>query len=350
MGDLLIYGSYGYTGHLVAREAVDRGIDPVLAGRDADAVTAQTDDFGLEARVFELDAAENRLAGVDTVLNCAGPFSETAWPLVEACVDNGADYLDITGEIGVFEKLRRRDAAARDADVTILPGVGFDVVPTDCLAAHLAGRLPDATELALGFDAEAGFPPGTLKTAISRLGRGGIVRQSGRLKEVPTAWRTRTIDFGRGRRRAVTVPWGDVSTAYHTTGVPNVVVYVAASRLERLLLRSERVLAPLLASGAVRSGLSWLVDRTVSGPSDEALDEGFAWVWGEASNGSRTVVSRLRTPHPIVLTARTAVECAERVLDDEVGNGFLTPADAFGSDLVLDVEGVYGFKDGDDGR
>ncbi|MFC4357380.1 saccharopine dehydrogenase family protein [Halobium salinum] len=350
MGDLLIYGSYGYTGRLVAREAVDRGFEPVLAGRDADAVTAQADDLDLPARVFDLDEAGNRLADVDAVLNCAGPFSTTAWPLVEACVDTGTHYLDITGEIGVFEKLRRRDAAATEAGVTLLPGAGFDVVPTDCLAAHLAARLPDATGLELGFDAQGGVGPGTLRTGIQRLGRGGIVRQSGRLKEVPAGWRTRTIDFGRGRRRAVTVPWGDVSTAYHTTGVPNVVVYMAAGRGLRLFFRAERLLGPALKSDAVRGGLSWLVDRTVSGPDEAAREQGFAWVWGEATNGSKTVVSRLRTPHPITLTARAALECTSRVLDGDAPTGFQTPAGAFGSELVLDVEGVYGFKDEDDGR
>src|SRR3712207_3296995 len=145
--------------------------------------------------------------------------------MAEACLSAGVHYLDITGEIGVFEALAARDAQARAAGVMLMPGVGFDVVPTDCLAAHLKRRLPSATRLALGFEAAGRLSRGTARTVIENLGAGGLVRQGGELKRVPAAWRTRVIDFGAGPRTAMTIPWGGVVTAYHSTGIPTIEVY-----------------------------------------------------------------------------------------------------------------------------
>lgn len=345
MSDVLIYGSYGYTGDRIAREAVERGWTPILAGRTAGEVTAQTDDLGLRARVFDVDQAKERLRDVNLVLNCAGPFSQTAAPLAEACIETNTHYLDITGEIGVFERLKRMDDAALEAGVTLLPGVGFDVVPTDCLAAHLKERLPEAENLALGFDAVGSFSPGTMKTAVEGLGQGCVVRREGHLKQVPAAWKSRQVDFGRGTKTATTVPWGDVATAYYTTGIPNIEVYAALPRVARLLLRAERSTGGVLEGNAVQSLLKWLVDRTVEGPDDDELESGFVWVWGEATDGHDSTVSRLRTPHTYKLTVETALLVAEKVLAGAAPTGYQTPAGAFGPDLILNVDGVQRVDD-----
>lgn len=345
MSDVLIYGSYGYTGERIAQTAVERGWTPVLGGRTASKVATQADDLGVRSRVFTVDDAADHLRDIDVVLNCAGPFSQTAEPLARACVETGTHYLDITGEIGVFERLHRMSDEAAAAGVTLMPGVGFDVVPTDCLAAHLHDRLPDATSLALGFDAVGSFSPGTLKTAVEGLGQGGVVRREGSLKQVPSAWKSRNIDFGRGSKKATTVPWGDVVTAYYTTSIPTVEVYVPLPRMARLLLRAERSMGGILEHGLVQSVLKRLVDRSVDGPDDEELEDGFVWVWGEAQNGSDKVVSRLRTPHTYKLTVETALLTTERVGDGEAPLGYQTPAGAFGPDLILDVPGVQRVDD-----
>jgi len=151
----MIYGANGYTGELIAREAARRGLKPVLAGRRRESVEELARTLGLEARAFGLDdvaALTGQIQGHALVLNCAGPFSATAAPMMEACLRAGAHYLDITGEIAVFEHAQSLDARARDAGVVLCPGVGFDVIPTDCVAAALKAALPDATHLALGFD------------------------------------------------------------------------------------------------------------------------------------------------------------------------------------------------------
>ncbi|MFC5970479.1 saccharopine dehydrogenase family protein [Halomarina salina] len=344
MTTLLIYGAYGYTGRLVTDRAVDElDADLVLAGRSPSKLEPLADEHDLPSRAFTLDhrrVVERHLDGVDAVLNCAGPFSRTADSLVDACVETGTDYLDITGEIEVFEALAARDAEAEEADIAVLPGVGFDVVPTDCLAAHLAEALPDATELSLGFQAFGSFSRGTVRTAVESIGEGGAIRRDGRVTAVSSVHETRRIDFGNGETLAVTIPWGDVATAYHSTGVPNVQVFTAVPERAVQALDATDRLAPLLDREWVQRTLSAVVDRTMVGPDADEREEGKALVWGEIGDGEETYEARLRTPETYTLTAMTAVEAARRTLAGETPTGYQTPSSAFGADFVTQFEGV----------
>lgn len=340
----LIYGANGYTGELIARAGVARGHRPILAGRSAAAVGALAQELGIESRAFGLDdlqALDAGLAGAGLVLNCAGPFSRTADAVASACLRRGAHYLDVTGEIPVFEMLARRHAAAQEAGVMLLPGVGFDVVPSDCLAAHLKRRLPSATHLRLAFQPGIGASRGTATTMVENLDKGGLVRRDGRLARVPTAWKSRDIDFGNGPRTTVTIPWGDVSTAFHSTGIPNVEVYMAAPRGLIFTLKLLRPLAPLLGSRPVQSFLKRRIRARPPGPSVEQRARGQARLWGEAwDEAGGRVVSRLRTPDGYSLTVLTALACVERVVCGQSTPGFATPSRAFGADFVLEIPGV----------
>jgi short subunit dehydrogenase-like uncharacterized protein len=336
---LLVYGAYGYTGRLVVEAAIDRGYDPIVAGRDAAKTRGVATANDLQARSFPVSGADAHFGDIDAVLNCAGPFAETADAMVDACLSTGTHYLDITGELPVFERISRRGPDAEDVGVTLLPGVGFDVVPTDCLAAHLHDRLPGATHLSLALDADGGVSPGTLKTALSGSGE-GAVRRDGVLCAEPVGERTRVVDFGEGLRRAVSIPWGDVSTAYHTTGIPNVDVYLALPRAGRTAVTLTPYLGDLLDADAVQRGLSWLIDRYVDGPDAATRASGEARVWGEVRSADDRLVSRLRTPEPYRLTAEAATLIAGKVLDGDAPVGYRTPASAFGPDLVLELDGV----------
>ena len=340
----IIYGANGYTGELIAREAVARGHHPVLAARRAEAVAPLASELGLEHRAFGLEgpaALDAGLRGARAVLHCAGPFSRTAAPMVEACLRVRAHYLDITGEVEVFESLAARNEAARAAGVTILPGVGFDVVPSDCLAAHLKRRLPTATRLALAFQPSAGISRGTATTMVENAHRGGLVRRGGRLTRVPPAWKTRTIDFGHGPLRAVTIPWGDVSTAFHSTGIPDIEVYLAAPAAVRIGLRLARSFRGLLARPAVKSFLTRRIRRGPAGPDAGQRARGHTLLWGEAADGQGgRVVSRLRGPEGYAFTVLTALASIEPVLAGQAPAGFQTPSRAFGADFVLGVPGV----------
>jgi short subunit dehydrogenase-like uncharacterized protein len=259
---LTIYGATGYVGEYVARTADRLGVKAIVAGRDAVKLDRIASETGLERRTFGLDdpaLIDSALNRVAVVLNCAGPFKYAAEPLVEACLRSGAHYLDLTGEIPVYEALQARDEQAKARGVMLLPGVGFDIVPTDCLALHLKQRLPSATQLRLGFQSvgSAGLPSGTQRTAIKLLNYGDRVRRNGKLVRPQTGGGTILVDFGTGTIDAVRVPWGDVFTAYYSTGIPNIEDYVAApaSLLRRMAF--GRAIAPCLNSRRSAFSCSW---------------------------------------------------------------------------------------------
>ena len=338
------YGANGYTGELIAREAARRGQRPVLAGRNAEAVRALATELGLEHRAFSLDdprAVDEALKGMAAVLHCAGPFVRTFQPMAEACLRARVHYLDVTGEIDVFERLAARDEEARSAGVMLLPGAGFDVVPTDCLAAHLKRRLPSATHLVLAFHSVGGLSRGTATTMVENIHRGGLVRRNGVLTPVPAAWKTREVDFGRGPRTVVSIPWGDVSTAYYSTGIPDVEVYITATGPLLLAMKASRLLRPLLASSLVQSFLKKRVRSGAAGPGAEQRARGRTTVWGEVTDpAGRRAAARLHGPEGFTFTVRTALAAVEKVLGGSAPPGFQTPAKAYGPDFVLGVEGV----------
>jgi short subunit dehydrogenase-like uncharacterized protein len=343
-GPWLLYGANGYTGELVARLARARGHRPILGGRRAAEVCALAEELQLERRLFDLEdpaRVDDALGGMALVLHCAGPFSRTARPMADACLRTRTHYLDITGEVAVFEELAARDAEARAARVMLLPGCGFEVVPSDCLAVHLKSRLPGARRLSLAYAASGGVSRGTATTAIEGLGRGGLVRRGGVLTPVPSAWKTRRIDFGEGPRAAITLPLGDLSTAWHSTGIPDVEVYFAGPAGLRALAVAARYAGPLLGSEPVRRWLTARVRAGARGPSEEERRRGRGSVWGEVEDDAgRRATSRLATPDGYTLTARAALAAVERALAGQAPAGFQTPARVFGPDFVLGLEGV----------
>lgn len=342
--DLLVYGSYGYTGSLVVEHAVSKGLDPILAGRRARPVERQAGELGCRHRVFSLEhptVIADQLADVDVVLNCAGPFSTTADPLVSACLATDTHYLDVTGEYRVIERIAERDRDAEQADVTLLPAVGFDVVPTDCLAASLAADLPDATQLELAIDGGTTISQGTAKSLVEGLGSPGAIRREGRLEDVPAAWKSREIDFGDGPESAVTIPWGDVVTAFHSTGIGNIEVYTAVPETAISAMRRTRPLGALLRTEPIQRLLKGLVELTISGPSPEQRAQNRCTAWGRVTaEDGESVTGRLRTPDPYATTQLTAVEAARRLLEGEVSSGFQTPATAFGADFATEFDGI----------
>jgi short subunit dehydrogenase-like uncharacterized protein len=262
--------------------------------------------------------------------------------MVESCLATATHYLDITGEMGVFESILHRQETAREAGVVLLPGAGFDVVPSDCLAATLARALPDATHLELAFTSDrGGASRGTLRTAVEAMPHAGAERRDGKIVATPLAHHARRIPFDCGPRWAMTIPWGDVSTAFHTTGIPNIRVYTGAPEARIRQLRRLRPLLPIIGTTPIKRLLQWWIARTVLGPDAETRASARVHLWGEARNaaGARREAT-LEVPEGYALTAASAVELVSRVVAGSLEPGAWTPARAFGPELISEVPGV----------
>ncbi len=344
MSKWMIYGANGYTGKLIAHEAKRRGLSPIVAGRNAQAVESLARELGLEHRVFACERSQTiceNLSGVDLVLHCAGPFSATSQPMLEACVKTKAHYLDITGEISVFENIHSQSDRLRQAGIVAIPGVGFDVVPTDGVALMLKEKLPEATSLALAFKSSGPVSAGTAKTAIEGLGHDGAIRRDGKIISVPTAFNVRKIRFNKSEELAVTIPWGDVSTAYYSTGIGNIQVYLRTKPSAVRIMKLTSQMQPLLALRPVQMALKKLAGHLATGPAEAERSELKCIVWGEvtAADGRRAEL-RIETPEAYALTVVTALAAVERVLSGKVSPGAFTPSRAFGAQFVLEFTGV----------
>ncbi len=339
----IIYGATGYTGRAIVEEAARRGMRPVLAGRTSASTSELAQKHGMSHRVFGLDdpaALRQSIRGARIVLNCAGPFSKTARPMMEACLDERAHYLDITGEIDVIETAAELDQRAKAASVILLPAIGFDVVPSDCLAAKLAARLPSATELTLAFAALGSLSPGTAKTMLEAVSQGGRVRKDGRLTRVPLAWKALDVPYREGTRTSMTIPWGDVASAYYSTGIGNIEVYASAPPRQIKLLRRFRWAMPAIGVWPLRSLAAGMIERKVHGPSAESRERDQSSLWGRVQDPSgKRAEATLTTPNGYSLTVSTSLAAVQRLLERAPNSGFQTPSKAFGADFIDGMPG-----------
>ena len=256
---------------------------------------------GLDWRAFGLSPTPAQLQGVDAVLHAAGPFS----------------------------------------GVMLLPGAGFDVVPSDCLAAHVAARLPGAVRLRLSIGGLSKASRGTLKTMLEGVGTGTRLRRDGLIVRGDTRARQHA-DLGAGMRPTLGVPWGDVSTVWRSTGIPNVEVFFEATRQMEAMTALPAPVRTLVSLGPVARFLQGRVDRHLPrGPSAQDRASGRAAVLAEAWDASgQRAAALLTTPDPYHLTAQTAVELARLAATGSAVAGYHTPSTAYGADFVLRFEGV----------
>lgn len=352
MENWLLYGAYGFTGQLIVAEAVRRGHRPTLAGRNAAKLATLAGTYGLEWFALDLDypaRLEDAISRFDLVLHVAGPYIRTAEPMIQACLAAGTHYLDITGELSVFEYTLSQETAAKQRNVTLMSGVGFDIVPTDCLARYVADQLPDAILLETAIASSGSAPTITAGTAKSAVGMmqqfpgGSVVRRNGVLVSHPLGRGSKEIRFSDGKvRKVAPFAWGDLVTAAHTTAIPNVTSYLSLD----LPPGSNAVAglgAKLLALGPVRNMVEALLEQVFTGPDKLAQETGRGYLWAAVTNAAGSQVEAwLETPETYRFTALSSLLCVERVLAEHP-SGALTPAGAFGADLVLGIEGVKRF-------
>lgn len=345
--DVLIYGANGFTGSLIAERAAESGLAPILAGRNVEEIERLASRLGLPHRVFDLaspDEVDAGIAGARLVLHCAGPYSSTSRPMVDACLRSGVHYLDITGELRVLEAILSRDAEARAAGAVLLPAVGFDVVPTDCMAAKLHAELPSAVRLELAFSGGLAPSPGTAKTAVEGLHIGALVRRDGQFVTLKAPL-TREIPFGDGPQFGMSIPWGDLVTAHYSTGIPTITVYTVVPRGVARMAPMLRFWSPVLRVPRVVRFLQQEVEKRAKGPSPEQRETLRMWIWGRAEDeGGRAVEGHLEVPEGYGLTVLAALESTKRVLSGDVMPGATTPSRAFGADFVTSLPGVGRFR------
>ncbi|MGB5886079.1 MAG: saccharopine dehydrogenase NADP-binding domain-containing protein [Acinetobacter venetianus] len=343
----MIYGANGYTGELIAREAVRKGLRPILAGRNETKVQELAQELGLEFKTFGLDVVEQvikHLEGVDLVMHCAGPFSATSKPMIQACLKAGTHYLDITGEIAVFELAQSLNNEAQQANIVLCPGVGFDVIPTDCVALTLKQAMPDATHLALGFDSKSGFSPGTAKTSTEGMAEGGKIRKNGKITNVALAHHVRKINFGDGEKSAMSIPWGDVSTAFYTTGIPNIEVFVPAPPKMICGAKMLNCMRPLLKLKFIQNMIKAQISKSVVGPDESVRATLPTYVWGEVRNAQGQIkTARIQTDNTYSLTISGSLIVIQYLLENTVQGGAYTPAKLMGADLVTKIPGSGSF-------
>jgi short subunit dehydrogenase-like uncharacterized protein len=341
----LLYGATGYTAGLVIEESMKQGLKPVLAGRNHQKIEALAGKYGLPFLVFGLDDPhdiDKSLNGFQVLLNCAGPFIHTAKPLVEACIRNGVHYLDITGEIPVFELVKSYDRAAKSGGVGLMSGVGFDVVPTDCAAKYLKAKLPSAKNLKLAFASVGGsVSHGTLLTMVENLGSSGAVRHDGKIIPKPIGHKARRVNFGTKTRFCMTIPWGDISTAYTTTGIPNIETYTAVSKSSYRMTKLAPLVNPILRTEWVKNRFRNYIEKNVTGPTPEQNEKGRSLVWGEVidEHGNRLEV-RLEGPEGYKLTALASVHITRHFLQNNIEPGYHTPAGLLGYELFTQLPGT----------
>jgi short subunit dehydrogenase-like uncharacterized protein len=339
----LIYGATGYTGKLTAREAKKQGLKPILAGRSEEKLKPLAKELGFDWRAFDLSETaklDAALKDVDVVLHIAGPFSATSKPMADACLRTKTHYLDITGEIDVFESLAARDREAKKAGVMLLPGVGFDVVPSDCLAAHIKRRMPEAQDLKMYIGGLGKASRGTLKTMIEGIAKGTLVRRTGALTTLGRAGEDQ-CDFGRGPKPTMAVSWGDVSTAWHSTKIPNVEIHFEVTPDLKRMMGMPGFVKSFLGLPFMQGFLKRQIDRAPEGPTDDERKAGYAVLIGVGRDAKgNTVRSRLRTPEGYSLTAQTGLAVVKRVLAGDFKPGFQTPSLAYGADFILSFDTV----------
>jgi short subunit dehydrogenase-like uncharacterized protein len=341
----LLYGANGYTGKLIAKLAATYNLQPILAGRTEANIKPLADELQLPYRIIDLDnkeQLENALSEVKLVLHAAGPYVYTAKQMIEACLKTDVHYIDINGDISVFEMLKRYDAAAKEKNIMVMPGVGFDVVPTDCIALQLKNKMPDATHLKLAFASIGGsLSHGTATTMTGKIGEGGAARENGEIVRRPLGQKGVWVNFGEKKLFVMTIPWGDISTAYTTTGIPDIETYTGIAPKVYRILKLQWGFNWLLRTEFVRNIIRKKIKAKPAGPSDEQRKNSSSLVWGEASNASgEKITACISCLDGYTLTARSSLIISKKILEGNFKTGYQTPAGCYGENLIMEVPGT----------
>lgn len=344
-GRVLIYGATGYTGRLIAGRLLNSRSEPIVSGRTPDRVQALASELGVSARVSGIDqpqALDDALQDVDVLINAASPFASTAPALIESCLRTKTHYLDVTGELPVFQNAFGYDAAARKRGIMIMPGAGLAVVASDCLAKHVAELVPNAKYLRIALLRPGLFSRGSIRSALGLANSRVCIRRNQRLMSLPAGRLQRAFDFGDGERESVAVSWPDVFTAWYSTGIRNIEAYLEADFASRALYQVGAGVADTMQLKPFKALIEALTRALPEGPSEVRRRAERCVIVAEAEDSWRQRrCVRLTTVDGYSFTAEAAAAIAERILAGDFTCGFQTPASVYGADLVLELEATH---------
>lgn len=346
--DFVLYGANGYTGDLIARLCNAYGLRPLLAGRNKEAIQNLASELDLEYSIVDLqDSAglDELLKGQKLVIHAAGPFSKTAKQMVEACIKNQVHYTDINGDISCFELVKSYNQLAKKANCMLMPGVGFDVVPTDSVAKRISETFPQIHSLQLAFASiGSSVSHGTATTMAEKLGEGGAKRVNGVITKTPLGENGMYVDLGKKHLFVMSIPWGDISTAHHTTGIPNIETFFAVKPTVYKWMKFQRFFNWLLQTNLIRNYVKKKINQRPAGPNERMRENGKSLVWGKGINeAGESKIVRLIGPEGYTFTAHASLVIAKEILQGNWASGYQTPAGHYGSELVLKIPGVSYF-------
>ncbi len=342
---ILLYGANGYTGKLIAKHAKSYSLEPTLAGRNLKSIKELAESLQLPYEIVELED-EKKLDKIvsehEVVIHAAGPFSRTARAMIESCIKNNVHYTDINGDISCFELAKKYDEKAKEQNCMIMPGVGFDVVPTDCIAKLLYEQLPDASDLKIAFATiGSSISHGTATTMAEKIGEMGARRENGKIVRVPLGKNSMWVNFGNKKLFCMSIPWGDISTAFHTTGIKNIETFTAVKPALHNQLKLQVLFNWILRTKWVKQIIMNRIDKRPAGPNDQMLENGKCLVWGQVTNNFGEIKeARLRGPEGYLFTAHSSLIIAKKITEGIWEKGYQTPAGMYGHELAREIPGV----------
>ena len=344
MTKVLIYGATGFTGRAISIQAKRSGLDILLAGRNPDnlkPLSKAIDVPYLAADVRDCAQLDKATSAAGVVVNVAGPFQDTAAPVLESCMRTQAHYLDVSGELSSFLLCQRYHQRALERGIMVMPGLGFVVAPSDCLAAYLKQCMPDAETLRIAFSRVDLVSRGTMRAMLGMVRKNVCIRRHGELVMLPVGQLERRFDFGQGGRTSAALSWADLVTAYESTGIPNIETYAEMGPWLRGAYQLGAWYAEPLRMVPARWASEMLLRVWPEGPDEKTRAGKRRVIVAEVENRGRWLRSaRLTLPDGYTITPPIVINALQELAKGQVRTGFSTPAQVFGADFILGCPGV----------
>lgn len=346
----MLYGAYGYTGRLILEESLKLGLKPILAGRSIGKLRALATEHDLPWRLVELENEANlnaALEDVDLVYHAAGPFVKTAQPMREACLQTGTHYVDVTGELPVLRDTFAAHERAKESGVLLLSSNGVNCVPTDCLVGYLLKQIDDVQSIEVAIDTVRERSAGSLISMLEMTQQPGQVRRNGQIKQEPVGARIKRVRFNHKVETVLSLPLVDIDTLYWLSGASNITAYVAQPALLALGMKwSAGMNRFVFANNLIRQRVQQWLRQQFPGPDENARAHQRTYVWAKARNRTgRVKEAWLETLDGYQLTAAIAPRAVCEILSQDHWGGAYTPAQALGSEFVLNLPETVRFAE-----